>query len=139
LQVMGGIVGAIRTRMVIEEHGSGKQMVRFRFWPWCPLFGVVIAALFMVLCAAAAFDHAPTAAVVLGCVAAFAAGRILFECAVATYAVTKTLEDKRMELAVLLQRLSVMTDEGNEEYASASANGNFDSPWKTVWENKEAS
>jgi O-antigen biosynthesis protein len=33
LQVRGGGLGAVRLRMTIEEHGSGKQMARFRVWP----------------------------------------------------------------------------------------------------------
>jgi hypothetical protein len=33
LEVRGGHLGAARLRMTIEEHGSGKQMARFRVWP----------------------------------------------------------------------------------------------------------
>ena len=33
LQVHGGVFGAFRVRMAIEEHGGGKQLVRFRAWP----------------------------------------------------------------------------------------------------------
>jgi O-antigen biosynthesis protein len=33
MEVRGGVVGAVRLRMGVEEHGGGKQLVRFRCWP----------------------------------------------------------------------------------------------------------
>jgi hypothetical protein len=33
LQVIGGPLGAVRLKMVIEEHGTGRQMVRVAAWP----------------------------------------------------------------------------------------------------------
>jgi hypothetical protein len=33
LEVRGGLLGGLRTRMAIEEHGGGKQLVRLRSWP----------------------------------------------------------------------------------------------------------
>jgi hypothetical protein len=33
LEVRGGIFGAARLRSAIEEHGGGRQLVRFRVWP----------------------------------------------------------------------------------------------------------
>jgi ABC-type multidrug transport system fused ATPase/permease subunit/glycosyltransferase involved in cell wall biosynthesis len=43
LGVRGGLFGAGRLRMVIEEHGAGKQMLRFRLWPTIPagVFGLI--------------------------------------------------------------------------------------------------
>src|SRR5262249_9789076 len=35
LEVPGGIFGSCRVRMAVEEHGSGRQLVRFRSWPCC--------------------------------------------------------------------------------------------------------
>jgi hypothetical protein len=33
LTVKGGMLGAMRILMAVEEHGLGQQMVRFRVWP----------------------------------------------------------------------------------------------------------
>ncbi len=33
LDVRGGILGGVRARMTIEEHGGGRQLVRVRRWP----------------------------------------------------------------------------------------------------------
>jgi len=33
LEVCGGILGSVRARMTIEEHGAGKQLIRIRSWP----------------------------------------------------------------------------------------------------------
>jgi hypothetical protein len=50
LNVRGGMIGATRVRMTIEEHGSGKQMVRYRAWPRWSAWGWAILG----VCAAAA-------------------------------------------------------------------------------------
>jgi GT2 family glycosyltransferase len=42
LHVRGGMIGAARVRMTIEEHGSGKQMVRYRTWPRWSAWGWVM-------------------------------------------------------------------------------------------------
>ncbi|UCE02613.1 MAG: glycosyltransferase [Candidatus Latescibacterota bacterium] len=36
LTVRGGILGGARLRMATEEHGAGRQMLRFRLWPHLP-------------------------------------------------------------------------------------------------------
>jgi hypothetical protein len=66
LEVPGGLVGSARARMVIEEHGEGKQLIRVKSWPrfataWC-----VLAILMAVLSVGAAVDHAWTAFAALG-------------------------------------------------------------------------
>src|SRR5207302_2801590 len=33
LQVRGGLLGGARLRIGIEEHGSGRQLIRVRSWP----------------------------------------------------------------------------------------------------------
>lgn len=43
LEVRGGVLGAVRLLLVIEEHGDGKQMTRIRTWPM-PLQGILVLA-----------------------------------------------------------------------------------------------
>jgi glycosyltransferase involved in cell wall biosynthesis len=54
-EVRGGILGAARTLMAVEEHGAGRQLVRLRVWPrWSllpsmlvlPLAGLALVASF---------------------------------------------------------------------------------------------
>ena len=80
LEVRGGLFGAARTLMTIEEHGSGRQMVRFRSWPKCSTQGLLWIALFAVLAAGAAFDHAWHSATVLGLITALLISRTVQEC-----------------------------------------------------------
>jgi GT2 family glycosyltransferase len=64
LEVRGGILGAARLRMAVEEHGLGRQLVRFRIWPRPAMAGLVLAALFLVLAIAASSDGARAAALI---------------------------------------------------------------------------
>jgi hypothetical protein len=65
LELRGGLLGAARTLMAIEEHGSGKQMVRFRVWPKLSLTGLALCALCVVLVTGAALDGAWAVALLL--------------------------------------------------------------------------
>jgi O-antigen biosynthesis protein len=44
LEVRGGSLGAARLLMAIEEHGSGRQLVRFRSWPRPSTGGLLLVA-----------------------------------------------------------------------------------------------
>jgi GT2 family glycosyltransferase len=58
LELRGGLLGGARTLMAVEEHGAGKQLVRFRVWPKLSLPGIVLSALCVVLATGAALDGA---------------------------------------------------------------------------------
>ncbi len=49
LSLRSGVFGSIRLRMAIEEHGSGKQLVRLRTWPVFPQLYLVIICVLAVL------------------------------------------------------------------------------------------
>jgi hypothetical protein len=93
IEVRGGMLGSARTLMAIEEHGGGKQLVRFRTWPRCSSAGVVVIALFALLSGGAALDRAWVASAILGAVAATLALRMLWECSVAATAVLNVVDD----------------------------------------------
>ena len=67
--------------------------MRFRTWPRCSSAGVVVIALFALLCGGAALDHAWVASAILSAVAATLALRMLWECSVATTAVLNVVDD----------------------------------------------
>jgi O-antigen biosynthesis protein len=95
LEVRGGMIGAARVRMAIEEHGSGKQMVRFRAWPRWAMRGWVTAGTLL----AGAAAVAPAGRTLLGaaCVLASLAVAVavwsLLECGAALAAVREALVD----------------------------------------------
>ncbi len=66
LEVHGGLVGGARLLSTVEEHGSGKQMLRFRVWPRFSPVALLVTAGLAGLAAAAAADQAVVAALLLG-------------------------------------------------------------------------
>ncbi|TMG05145.1 MAG: hypothetical protein E6I09_05355 [Chloroflexi bacterium] len=92
LEVRGGMLGSSRLRMVIEEHGAGRQFARIRWWPRCSSAALVLPVVFAMLAAIAALDRAWTPTVLLGMIAALLLLRTLLECAAATDAVCQALE-----------------------------------------------
>lgn len=75
LEVRGGMFGAVRTLMAIEEHGGGRQLVRFRIWPRCSVGIIVFTLAFAALSFLAGINQAWGASVPLGIVAALSALR----------------------------------------------------------------
>ncbi len=83
LEVRGGMSGSVRVLMATEEHGAGRQLTRFRTWPRTRALGLVPAALFGALAAAAALNSAWVGALILGAIAVLIAAAVALECAVA--------------------------------------------------------
>jgi len=94
LEVRGGLFGSIRTLMAIEEHGSGKQLIRFRAWSRCSPAGLGFALLFALLSWWAALDQAWVAFGLLSGLAAALVFRMLSECAYATAALLNSLKQE---------------------------------------------
>jgi hypothetical protein len=65
LEVRGGMFGGARTLAGVEEHGGGRQMVRFRVRPRFSPVVFACLGLFAVLTALAALDQSRVAASVL--------------------------------------------------------------------------
>lgn len=47
LELRAGLLGAVRIDLVVEEHGQGKQLARYRAWPRCT--GIGLALMFALL------------------------------------------------------------------------------------------
>ncbi len=56
LEVCGGLFTHARMRMAVEEHGSGRQLARFRAWPRCSYGGLGLIFCFALLCFIAALN-----------------------------------------------------------------------------------
>ena len=65
LEIRGGLLGGLRTRLGVEEHGSGKQLLRFRAWPVLSRAGLGIVTIFGALAVTATLEHDWMAAALL--------------------------------------------------------------------------
>ena len=66
LELRGGLLGAGRMRMAVEEHGQGRQMVRMRLWTRCAPGAVTLAAFLTLAAIGSALAGAPAAALGIG-------------------------------------------------------------------------
>jgi GT2 family glycosyltransferase len=92
LEIQGGMLAAVRTRIAVEEHGAGLQMLRFRIWPRCSPTGFFASVLIAMISGTAAYDRSWVAAALLFSISVVMGGRILYECAHAMHKLTATLE-----------------------------------------------
>jgi O-antigen biosynthesis protein len=93
LEIQGGVLAAARVRMAVEEHGSGRQMLRFRIWPRCSGVAFLICVAIACISFIAAYDQSWTAAGLLLGMSAILGGRIFYESALATHKITAVLAD----------------------------------------------
>ncbi|MGD2074655.1 MAG: glycosyltransferase [Gammaproteobacteria bacterium] len=56
LEVRGGLFGRARLLMATEEHGAGRQMLRFRIWPKWTRFALFPVILFTAIAIGSALD-----------------------------------------------------------------------------------
>lgn len=84
LEVRGGLLGAARLRMAIEEHGGGKQVLRFRTWPRVPTQVICSIVALGSLMAAAWHDSESYVAIALGILAVILIARSMYELGKAT-------------------------------------------------------
>jgi hypothetical protein len=103
LEVRRGILGGARTRLVAEEHGRGRQLVRVRVWPRCSAKGLAITLVYVTLSILAAHASAWGVAAALGAVVLLLALHTIHECGAATGTVLRALETVRTSQA---ERLS---------------------------------
>jgi len=83
IAVRGGLFGSIRVRAMVEEHGDGRQLYRFRSWPTFPAAGLVVLLAFLTLAILAALDRAWVAGISLGLAAGVIALLIYTDCTLA--------------------------------------------------------
>jgi hypothetical protein len=66
LEVTGGLLGGARLRMAVEEHGAGRQLIRFKVWPRWSAITLGTLALLALLTTMAVAGQAWVPATVLG-------------------------------------------------------------------------
>jgi hypothetical protein len=87
IECRGGMLGSARLRHTIEEHGAGRQLVRYRVWPRVSWLGLGLPLLLGLLAALALHDGARPVAVGLGLLAAALGAHALWECGCASGAI----------------------------------------------------
>ena len=82
-EVRDGLGGCSRIRMATEEHGEGRQLMRFRLWPRFSLPMAFLGSFCGLLALATALEDAWTAFAILAAFAATVAIRIYRDCSAA--------------------------------------------------------
>jgi glycosyltransferase involved in cell wall biosynthesis len=80
LDLRGGLFGGARILSAIEEHGQGRQLVRFRAWPRPTWTGLLSSVILASLAIAAALGGASYAAAVLGLFLVLVASATALDC-----------------------------------------------------------
>jgi hypothetical protein len=86
-----GTLGHARARLAVEEHGAGKQRVRWRLWACASSPAAGLAGLLGTLALGAALAHAWLAATVLSGFSAALAWRLVRDCGMALGALDRAL------------------------------------------------
>lgn len=98
LQVRGGLFGGARLCMVIEEHGGGRQLVRFAIRPVAARVVLLMILLFGALTILATLDGAMSAGIVLGLALLVLLVRLAADCGIGIAAFTSVIDE--MERAI---------------------------------------
>ena len=99
LNVRRGLLGGMRIRHAIEEHGAGRQLVRLSTWPRCAPAGVGLVVLLVLLSVAAMVGGSWTVCAALGLAAGILGVWIVGDCADAAGAVARAVACARAEEA----------------------------------------
>lgn len=103
LELRGGVFGALRMRLAVEEHGGGRQLVLSRLWPRMGWVAIFPAAVLGTLALLAGLDGASIASTAL------AAG--------AAAVLTLTVRAAGFAAATLVRALDELADDDSEEPA----------------------
>jgi GT2 family glycosyltransferase len=66
LELRAGPLGGVKIRTAVEEHGSGKQLLRARIWPRASARGMTVATVLILLSVYAATSGRPQFAAAIG-------------------------------------------------------------------------
>jgi hypothetical protein len=99
LEVRLGALGAVRILMATEEHGGGKQLLRFRVLPWVSPAWLAVVAVGLLVGVSAAASQAWMAALSLGVGAGLVLTRALADSGRAIDAVQRALDRTEPEVS----------------------------------------
>jgi GT2 family glycosyltransferase len=93
IEARGGLLGRVRLRTAVEEHGAGRQLARFRLLPAPSGVAVGLGSIAAGLTACAAVASAELATAALACLTLVVAGRVLLELASGAALLTAAIEE----------------------------------------------
>jgi O-antigen biosynthesis protein len=125
LQLRGGVFGVVRVLATVEEHGGGRQLVRFRAWPVPSRAAVGVATALAAVAVVAAAAGSTLATIALAGVAAVFGGWALHDCAAASGTLVQGLREHGERSATDLQ-LPATTPAASRSGERRSANGTGD-------------
>jgi hypothetical protein len=102
LEVRGGAIGAARLLMAVEEHGRGRQLLRFAIGRRWASWGLIVAVLALGLAVAAALDRAFGPAVLLAGLSVLISVKAAREGAAASATMAHTVRERLREVATPL-------------------------------------
>jgi len=97
LGVRGGILGGARLLMAAEDHGAGKQFVRFRSWPICSHGAIGSLLALAAITGGTIMEQAWSACAVIGFIAGLVGIRTFQECAGATADILRSITQMEIE------------------------------------------
>jgi len=97
LEIRSGLLGSGRLRMVAEEHGQGKQLVRWRVSPKCSEIGLVVLSTLIAISVGAGTARAWTACATLAMMGLLLGLSALQECEAATDLGLRVVQKREVE------------------------------------------
>ncbi len=97
LEIRSGFLGSIRTCMGVEDHGSGRQLIRFRTLPRIDSLSLALIFMFSTLTILATLDQAWLAASILGGAALILIVRMIWNCAITMSALRRAIQHSGVE------------------------------------------
>src|SRR5262249_42609719 len=84
LEVRSALFNSVRMHSAVEEHGGGKQLIRFRVLPTSSILHWVLPVLLVSVSVVAALNNARAVAIIIALLATLIVLRIVQESAIAT-------------------------------------------------------
>lgn len=106
LKVRGGSLGVAKLLVAFEEHGEGRQLLRFAWRPGTSRGARALGGLVASLGVAALVGEAWNAAAIIGVVTALLLIRVLYECGAATAIIGRVVERPGDSCAAVLRDLA---------------------------------
>jgi O-antigen biosynthesis protein len=97
LEIRSGLLGSARLRMVAEEHGQGKQLVRWTVSPKCSGTGLVVLSTLIAISVGAGIAYAWTACTTVAIMGLLLGLSVLQECEAATALALRAIQEREVE------------------------------------------
>jgi hypothetical protein len=98
VQLRTGVFGGVRARLAVEEHGAGRQLLRYRLWPRLSSAGFIAIGALATLVGLAASRHELGALLFLSVLATIVGVRTLRDLGAAANLFLRSVERQGVEM-----------------------------------------